>query len=83
MNNCIGTYSSSDGNTLSINENYTSISGSINIGGNAILINGNTLIIYDYSNNKKHTIVFSDDKQTATYTDPDTQQKVTLTKQGA
>ena len=32
---------------------------------------------------KKHTIVFSNDKQSATYTNPDTQEKTTFTRQSA
>ena len=82
----IGDYDSADGNiTLMVKSNKPTLI--INTQGysDGILL-GNTLTISAYiseNNYKKYVILFSDDKQTATYTDPDTQQKVTLTKQGA
>ncbi|WP_020003459.1 hypothetical protein [Brachyspira innocens] len=83
----IGTYNSTDGSNITLM--ITSYRATLIIGGygytSGILL-GNTLtttIGSDANNYKDYVIVFSDDKQTATYTDPDTQQKITLTKQGA
>lgn len=87
INDYIGTsYSSADGITLKIYQDYVSIIGSIEFNGSAILI-GNTMTIFQYVESsrtyKRHTIVFSDDKQKATYTKPDNGGTVELTKQGA
>ncbi|MCZ9896557.1 hypothetical protein OFP91_00740 [Brachyspira hyodysenteriae] len=82
----IGDYNSTDGSgiTLMVKSNKPTLIINSIVYSDGILL-GNTLTISAYisSNNyKKYVIVFSDDKKTATYTDPDTQ-KVTLTKQGA
>lgn len=87
LNDYIGTsYSSADGVTLNIYQDYAGIIGRVQVNGSTILL-GNTMTISQYvqssSSYKIHTIVFSDDKQTATYTDPDTKKEITLTKQGA
>ncbi|MEI0557982.1 hypothetical protein [Brachyspira intermedia] len=87
LNDYVGTYSSQDGSaTLNVSKDYAYISGSISINGEAILL-GNTMTIAQYVQSsytyKRHTIVFSDDKKTATYTDPDTKKEIVLTRQGA
>lgn len=84
LNDYMGTsYSSTDGVTLMIYEDHADIKGNIC----QFILLGNTMTISEYVQSsysyKIYTIVFSDDKKTATYTDPDTQKKVTLTKQGA
>ncbi|KLI43196.1 hypothetical protein [Brachyspira hyodysenteriae] len=84
FNDYVGTYSSQDGvTTLNVSKDYAYISGSISINGEAILL-GNTMTIAKYVQSsytyKRHTIVFSSDKKTATYTDPDTKKETVLTR---
>lgn len=89
FNDYIGTYLSEDGlSTFTINNNNAYIDGTTKVNGTSILL-GKNMTIHEYiyqegqPSIKKHTIVFSDDKQTATYTNPDTQEKTTFTRQGA
>ncbi|MEI0540531.1 hypothetical protein [Brachyspira pulli] len=81
-----GTYTG-NGVTLTVNEANAEFTPN-NLTNPSAILNGNNLVIYEhiiYNDTltvKEHKIVFSEDKKTATYTYPDTQQKVTLTRQG-